>query len=93
MTDKSDDEPKLLHCSDKCGAAIPATEKALLSSGWTYLETARRFRCGACMRALAAAATLPGTSLAASVDTLPRNSIGALKKPTADTIVPPVVKP
>ncbi len=87
------DPDPLLCCADLCGATVADDINAIMQAGWTYLETTKRYRCGACVRALEAASKFTGTSLAASVDTLPPYSIGGLRKATADTILPPSVKP
>lgn len=88
-----------LRCRDNCGAAViegegveNIVEMVALRQGWTLLPVAGGWRCGECWRKLNRAAQLEGAAATALfVDKLPASSIGALKKPTADTIVPPVV--
>ena len=79
----------LIRCRDECGATVPADH--ILGSGWEYLETQRAYRCTACWRALRAAGSMRGTDTQ-TVDALPADSIGALRRETASGIAAPTVK-
>jgi hypothetical protein len=79
-----------IRCRDECGASQPDVLEAV-QAGWTNLQIAGGWRCGACCRALAAVAGIPGAGTATG-DLLPPTSIGALKRETASTISPPTVK-
>lgn len=79
-----------IKCRGQCGLAVVNDEDAV-RAGWTYLQITRGWRCGACGRALRAAAEIKGSAEVPS-DALPSNSIGALRRETASTILPPSVK-
>lgn len=85
-----------IRCRDACGASVTDpvdVEMAASNAGWSLLPTAGGWRCCACWRALNEAAQLPGAPAAPDfTDPLPPHSIGALRKPTAQTIVAPAVK-
>lgn len=86
----TNDVPEL-RCHDACGAVV-ADEDAATAAGWSYLHALQSWRCGACARALYEASVIKGTEPVPFTDTLPPSSIGALKRETASTIQPPVVK-
>lgn len=82
-----------INCMDKCGATA-ADEKDAENKSWTFLPVARAYRCPACCRAMERAGTMTGRTIPDNfVDKLPADSIGALPKKTADSILPPSVKP
>lgn len=49
-------------------------------NGWEYLEITGRYRCPTCFRELKEARDHKGTESAFVPDTLPKDSIGGLKK-------------
>jgi len=67
-------------------------EMVALRSGWTRLQIAGGWRCPSCWHKLEASAQYEGAAVTAMfVDSLPADSIGALRNPTAHTISEPVV--
>lgn len=80
----------MIGCRDECGAKV-ADEKAANLGGWSYLEISKAYRCPSCWRSLRAAAGLIGTD-GETTDTLPPGSLGAIKKATAESILPPSLK-
>lgn len=87
----TNDIPKL-RCHDACGAEVDDEDKALMA-GWSYLQALRAWRCPKCARELLAASSMAGTPPVEGPDPLPPHSLGALKKETASSILPPTVRP
>lgn len=86
-------KPDPISCMDKCGATV-ADEKDAENNLWTWLPVARAYRCPACRKAMERAGKMTGSTLPSTfVDKLPPDSIGSLRKPTAESILPPSVKP
>lgn len=67
-------------CSAGCKRTAILPEDGRMPDGWDFLAITNRWRCVQCWRDLNAAATLPGAPSADTPDTLPPDSIGALKK-------------
>lgn len=83
-------EPVMLRCHDRCGREVLDVDAAM-QAGWSYLSITARWRCGPCGAALRAASSMVGQG-EGTVDALPPESRGALRKATADTIVIPYLK-
>lgn len=81
-----------LNCTDACGQSAD-DEEAATQAGWSYLSITGRWRCPECTASLRLAAGIHGTHEQGFVDALPPNSIGALRKATAESILPVAVKP
>jgi hypothetical protein len=72
-----DKAPDPVSCAAGCKRTAQDPEKA----GWSCLQiTSGRWRCGDCERELWQARNMPGTEASYTPDTLPPDSIGALKK-------------
>ena len=74
-----------------CRSRVADSEAAIAAS-WSCLEITGRWRCPACCRVLREAASIVGPIEATFSDPLPLDSIGALKKGLAETILPVSVK-
>lgn len=87
-----------ISCTDSCGATVAARHDreqdidAALAAVWTCLQITGRWRCPACVRVLRHAAAFEGVSGPVAIDRLPRDSIGALKRETASSILPVAVR-
>lgn len=76
-------------CLNLCGLVVEEPLKA----GWLYLDVARAWRCGACVRAMDEVSRLHGTSPHdPGTDPLAKDDRGALKEPKG-MMVQPSVRP
>jgi len=71
-------EVQIVTCA--CGKEGQLGDKGEAPPGWDVLQIAPRFRCPQCYRDLTAANDFVGTPAKFEPDTLPKDSIGALKK-------------
>lgn len=71
-----DKAPDPVSCAAGCKRTADNPEQA----GWTCLQITGRWRCGQCERELWAARNTPGAPPRNEPDTLPPDSLGALKK-------------
>lgn len=71
-------EATSIGCAGGCGKKVDADQVERL--GWSFLHITGRYRCGACEFVLRRASTIEGAPTRLDVDTLPPNSLGALKK-------------
>lgn len=72
-------KPDPIFCAGGCKRNVEDT-KAAEEAGWSFLHITGRYRCGICERELRQASTAEGAPPRDEVDTLPPNSIGALKQ-------------
>jgi hypothetical protein len=81
----------MIGCAGGCGLAIFSDD--LKSSGWSYLQITKRWRCGACERELVRMSTTEGAPPRLDVDKLDPTSMGALKTLPERPPLREVVKP